>query len=488
MKIFYEKLPETLTKEEKLFCFNLLEDEIKERVINSIERKQIETLFSHMIAKRELAKILNCNIEEVIFTYNENSKPFIKGNDTLFFNISHSGDYVAIAVANSPVGVDIEKIREINKSVINRVCCESEQNFLKHSDDVSRDFIKLWTLKEAISKANGTGIVDGMKNYHFDISSGEAVSLCRKAEIKTIEEIEGYIISAVLPNPKKEKTREEIIRRSITKKFRKEIWNNFVGAVKDYQLINEGDKIAVCISGGKDSMLLALCIKELIVHSQIPFEAKYMVMDPGYNEENRNKIIENANILGLDIHIFNSPIFDYVAKQDGSPCYLCAKMRRGYLYKQAKELGCNKIALGHHFDDVIETTMLNILYGSEIKTMMPKLKSTNYEGMELIRPLYMVKEDDIIHWSKYNELEFIRCACRFTEEYEKLGLEDVNQSHKREEVKKLIKDLKKNNPYVDMSIFKSVHNVNLSNIVGFRDKDGGKLYKFTENYDEKIIF
>ncbi|MBQ6624397.1 MAG: tRNA 2-thiocytidine biosynthesis protein TtcA [Clostridia bacterium] len=327
-----------------------------------------------------------------------------------------------------------------------------------------------------------------MKNYHFDISSGEAVSLCRKAEIKTIEEIEGYIISAVLPNPKKEKTREEIIRRSITKKFRKEIWNNFVGAVKDYQLINEGDKIAVCISGGKDSMLLALCIKELIVHSQIPFEAKYMVMDPGYNEENRNKIIENANILGLDIHIFNSPIFDYVAKQDGSPCYLCAKMRRGYLYKQAKELGCNKIALGHHFDDVIETTMLNILYGSEIKTMMPKLKSTNYEGMELIRPLYMVKEDDIIHWSKYNELEFIRCACRFTEEYEKLGLEDVNQSHKREEVKKLIKDLKKNNPYVDMSIFKSVHNVNLSNIVGFRDKDGGKLYKFTENYDEKIIF
>lgn len=481
MKIFYEKIPEKLSAEKKEKYLSLIEKEKTDKVLKCIERKQIETLFAHFVAKRELAKILDCDISEVEFTYNENQKPLLKNDKNLFFNISHSGEYVAVAVSNMPVGVDIEKIRPISESVINRVCSDSEKKYLEKSSDTEKDFIKFWTLKESMVKASGNGISDNLKNHSFEILPDKIISLGKKAEIKMIEEIEGYIISAVEIAPKKEKTRDEIIRRSITKKFRKTIWNNFIGAVKDYELILPGDKIAVCISGGKDSMLLAVCIKELISHSQIPFEAKYIVMDPGYNKQNREKIIENAKILGLDIQIFDAPIFDYVVKQDGSPCYLCARMRRGYLYKFAKEIGCNKIALGHHFDDAIETTLLNLFYGSEIKTMMPKLKSTNYEGMELIRPLYMVKEENIIRWSKYNDLEFIRCACRFTEKYENLGLDD-EQSHKREEIKQMIKDLRKNNPYVDTSIFKSVHNVNLSTIVAYRDKDGGELFRFTENY------
>ena len=248
------------------------------------------------------------------------------------------------------------------------------------------------------------------------------------------------------------------IERSIIKRFRKEIWSKFVKAIKEYHLINENDSIMVCISGGKDSFLLAKCIEELQKHSKIPFTAHYVVMNPGYTEKNLTKIKENAEVLNVQIEIFESDIFEVVDRVGGnSPCYLCARMRRGYLYSKAKELGCNKIALGHHFDDVIETNLLSLLYGSEIKTMMPKLHSTNFPGLELIRPLYLVKENDIISWSKYNDLSFLNCACKFTEEH---ALEKVES--KREEVKKLIQDLRKKDPRIDERIFKAYDNINLN--------------------------
>ena len=267
------------------------------------------------------------------------------------------------------------------------------------------------------------------------------------------------------------------IERSIIKKFRKTIWNNFIGAVKEYELIAPGDKIAVCISGGKDSMLLAKCIQQLQRHSEMPFEAEYIVMDPGYNAENRALIEHNAKLMDIPIYIFESDIFSVTERAGGSPCYLCARMRRGCLYSKAKELGCNKIALGHHFNDVIETVLMSMMYSSEIKTMPPKLHSTNFEGTELIRPLYKVKEKDIIAFSNYNGLKFLQCACRFTE----------NSAHteglsKRKEIKALIEDIKKVNPNVDDNIFRSIHNVNMATIPGWRDRDSGTLHSFTENY------
>lgn len=268
------------------------------------------------------------------------------------------------------------------------------------------------------------------------------------------------------------------IERSIIKKFRKPIWNCFVGAVNEYELIKEGDKIAVCISGGKDSMLMAKCMQELCRHSLYPFELVFLVMDPGYNAENRELIEYNAKLMNIPITVFESNIFDVVVDAGGAPCYLCARMRRGCLYSKAKELGCNKIALGHHFDDMIETLLLNMTYASEIKTMLPKLKSTNFEGMELIRPLYKVKEKDIIAWSKYNELKFLQCACKFTAE--SAHHEDMS---KRKEIKKLIAEIKKTNPSVDDNLFRSVHNVNLASIVGFRDSDSGEKHSYLENYD-----
>lgn len=267
------------------------------------------------------------------------------------------------------------------------------------------------------------------------------------------------------------------IERSIIKRFRKTIWNNFIGAVKEYDLISAGDKIAVCISGGKDSMLMAKCIEELSRHSEVPFSAVYLVMDPGYNKENRALIEENARIMNIDITIFESDIFKVTERAGGSPCYLCARMRRGCLYGKARELGCNKIALGHHLDDVIETVLMSMMYSSEIKTMLPKLHSTNFEGMELIRPLYKVKEKDIIAFADYNGLRFLRCACRFTEQSEER--EDMS---KRREIKALISEIKKVNTHVDDNIFRSIHNVNLATLPGYRDRDSGTLHSFLENY------
>ena len=267
------------------------------------------------------------------------------------------------------------------------------------------------------------------------------------------------------------------IERSIIKKYRKEIWSKFVKSVKDYELIQENDKIMVCISGGKDSFLLAKCIEELQKHGGVPFEVEYVVMDPGYNKENRFMIEENAKILHIPIQIFESDIFEIVTKVDKSPCYLCARMRRGFLYSKAKELGCNKIALGHHFDDVIETTLLSMFYGSEIKTMMPKLHSENFEGLELIRPMYLVKEEDIISWKKHHNLTFLNCACKFTEDCS-LHTEDS----KRIEMKELIKNLRKINKNVDYNIFKSTDTVNLNCILGI--KKNGEYHSFLENYDK----
>ena len=270
------------------------------------------------------------------------------------------------------------------------------------------------------------------------------------------------------------------IEKSIIKKYRKEIWARFIEAVKTYELIQDNDKIMVCISGGKDSFLLAKCIQELKRHGKINFEARYVVMDPGYNEYNRKYIEDNARILNIPIEIFESDIFDVVSTIDSkSPCYLCAKMRRGYLYNKAKEIGCNKIALGHHFDDVIETTLLSMFYGAEIKTMMPKLHSDNYEGLELIRPLYLVKEGAIISWRNYNELTFINCACRFTE-----GCSLINDgTSKRKEMKELIKKMRQINREIDHNIFKSMDNVNLNCVLG--TKKNGEYKSFLDEYNEK---
>lgn len=269
------------------------------------------------------------------------------------------------------------------------------------------------------------------------------------------------------------------IERSIIKRFRKEIWAKFVKAVKDYRLINEGDKVMVCISGGKDSFLLAKCVEELKRHGGVNFDACYVCMNPGYNELNKQMILKNAKILNVDLEMFESDIFDVAnTLNEKSPCYMCARMRRGYLYNKAKELGCNKIALGHHFDDVIETTLLSMFYGSEVKTMLPKLHSENFEGLELIRPLYLVKEANVLAWCKYNDLTFINCACKFTDRVSK---SDEHIS-KRKEMKELIKKLREMNPDIDYNIFKAMDNVNLNCVLGTR-KDG--VHKsFMEDYDK----
>lgn len=269
----------------------------------------------------------------------------------------------------------------------------------------------------------------------------------------------------------------EKVERSIITKYRKEIWRKFISGVNDYDLIQEGDKIAVCISGGKDSMLLAKCMQELQKHGKVKFDIVYLVMDPGYNERNRQVIIDNAKLLNIPIQMFESDIFDIVADIEDSPCYLCARMRRGCLYGKAQELGCNKIALGHHFDDVIETTLMSLLYNGQFKTMMPKLHSTNFEGMELIRPLYMVKEADIIHWKNYHELKFIQCACRLTES---CVLGDQGGGSKRNEMKQLVKRFRQDSDIIDKNIFRSLHNVNLDTVIGY--EKGGQKHSFLDDY------
>ena len=270
----------------------------------------------------------------------------------------------------------------------------------------------------------------------------------------------------------------QLIERSIIKKFRKQLWNPFTAAVKRYELIQEGDRIAVCISGGKDSMLLAKLMQELQKHSDVPFELTYLVMDPGYNAANRQKIESNARLLHLPITIFESNIFDVANSVPKSPCYLCARMRRGYLYSKAKELGCNKIALGHHFSDVIETTVMGMFYGSQLQGMLPKLHSRNFEGMTLIRPLYCIHEEDIIAWKNYNSLDFLQCACRFTE-----SCADGTGQSKRQEIKLLLRRLERENPGIQRSIFKSIHSVCLDTMAGYKSE--GVEHSFLERFADE---
>ena len=288
-------------------------------------------------------------------------------------------------------------------------------------------------------------------------------------------------LARLMEQPEEAENRARDIERSIIKKFRKEIWRKFTRAVNEYELIKDGDKIAVCISGGKDSMLMAKLFQELLRHGKKNFDLVFLVMNPGYNQINYETILNNAKLLEVPITVFQSEIFDIVAGEGDSPCYLCARMRRGYLYSKAKELGCNKIALGHHYDDVIETILMGMLYGGQMQTMMPKLHSTNFEGMELIRPLYLVRETDIIHWANYNKLHFIQCACRFTENCASCG--GTEKGSKRAEIKELIRQLAAKDPVIENNIFRSVENVNLSTVIAYK-KDGVK-HHFLDTYDNK---
>lgn len=268
------------------------------------------------------------------------------------------------------------------------------------------------------------------------------------------------------------------IERSIIKKYRKEIWRKFVQGINEYKLIQDGDRIAVCISGGKDSFLLAKCLEELKRHGKMKFDLEFIVMNPGYSDKNLEAIKSNSKILNIPITMFDSNIFEVVDNQEsGSPCYLCARMRRGHLYNKAKEIGCNKIALGHHYDDVIETILLSMLYGGEYKTMMPKLQSDNFEGMELIRPMYLVKENDILSWCNYNELKFLNCACKMTEK------DAIENMSKRKEMKELVNHFRKVNSNIEQNIFMSSHNVNLNTVIGYHKN--GDIYSFLDNYDEE---
>ena len=280
---------------------------------------------------------------------------------------------------------------------------------------------------------------------------------------------------------KRELAPYQLVERSIQKKYRDVLWTPFIAAVKRYELISTGDKIAVCISGGKDSMLMAKLLQMLQRHSEVPFELVYLVMDPGYNAVNRQKIESNAQFLHIPITVFETNIFDVANNTDKSPCYLCAKMRRGHLYSKAQSLGCNKIALGHHFSDVVETTVMAMFYGSQLQAMPPKLRSKNFPGMELIRPLYCIHEDDILAWKRYNDLEFIQCACRFTENC--TMCDNGGGGSKRQEIKTLLRRLRRDNPNIEKSIFNAIHSVCLDTMVGY--KSGGIEHTFTEIYNAR---
>ena len=312
-------------------------------------------------------------------------------------------------------------------------------------------------------------------------TSAETVQFLKEKNIEA-KSLKGGYLAWLMESMKQEEEQQDAyldIEQSIRKKFKKSIWCKFTKAVREYELVKEGDKIAVCISGGKDSMLMAKLFQELQRHNRFPFEVTFLVMDPGYSKENRQIIENNAKKLHIPLTIFESDIFEAVLYVEKSPCYLCARMRRGHLYAKAKELGCNKIALGHHYDDVIETILMGMLYGAQVQTMMPKLHSTNFEGMELIRPLYLVREDDIKKWRDYNDLHFLQCAGKFTET---CSIEGGDSSSKRMEIKHLIRDLKKTNPFVEGNIFKSVENVNLSTVIAY--KQDGVKHHFLESYDE----
>lgn len=358
--------------------------------------------------------------------------------------------------------IDIRSKTEISHGAIPGAVCASAEN-IEENQEI--DFSKKLVICCSRGKVS-VEIAENLAKKGYDavsLTGGYLAWLCHHME-----------------KEQKQKINEDV-EQSIRKKFHKKIWSKFTKAINQYQLVKEGDSIAVCISGGKDSMLMAKLFQELKRHSKFSFDVKFPVMDPGYNAVNRKVIEENAKKLNIPIQIFESDIFESVYHVEKSPCYLCARMRRGHLYSYAKELGCNKIALGHHYDDVIETILMGMLYGAQIQTMMPKLHSTNFEGMELIRPLYLIREEDIKAWRDYNGLHFIQCACKFTDTCTTCNNEE-NQS-KRVEIKELIKELKKTNPFVEGNIFKSVENVNLDTVVAYKSE--GVRHTFLDNYDTK---
>lgn len=338
-----------------------------------------------------------------------------------------------------------------------------------------------------ILESAGSGSLDRSKSYLLycmdGVKSRDAAGQLRELGYDAFSLKGGYgayILDGFEDDDVKSGEFLEEVEKSLRKKYKKKIFSPFVRAINEYDLIQEGDRIAVCISGGKDSMLMAKLFQELKRHNKFPFELVFLVMDPGYNKLNRTLIEKNAQKLGIPVTIFESEIFDAVDTVEKSPCYLCARMRRGYLYSRAKELGCNKIALGHHYDDVIETILMGMLYGAQVQTMMPKLHSTNFEGMELIRPMYLIREEDIINWRDFHGLHFIQCACHFTETCSSLR-DDGSAASKRLETKELIAKMKQFNPYVESNIFNSVTNVNLSTVIEYKDKNGVS-HNFLEEY------
>lgn len=374
------------------------------------------------------------------------------------------------------MGITIEELKKLDKNTYQIIDIRDE-------NEVAHGAIPGAVATPADS-IEGNENIDFSKKLVICCSRGRfSVEVAEGLEEKGMDAVslEGGYIAWLLDAMKQE---EEVdickdVELSIRKKFRKSIWCKFTKAINQYELVKPGDRIAVCISGGKDSMLMAKLFQELARHGKKNFEVVFLVMNPGYNEANYQLILENSRTLGIPITVFQSEIFDVVAGEESSPCYLCARMRRGYLYSRAKELGCNKIALGHHYDDVIETILMGMLYGAQIQTMMPKLHSTNFEGMELIRPMYLIREEDIIHWANYNGLRFLRCACRFTEQ---CADEETDKSSKRAEVKELIHNLAQKDPVIEFNIFKSVENVNVNTVVAYK-KDGVK-HHFLETYDE----
>lgn len=339
----------------------------------------------------------------------------------------------------------------------------------------SKNFIILYCTNGVLSKRYATEFqAQGLHTYC--LAGGFSAWLLHQMQ----EELKSEAVKK--QSDEKITTKAEEIEKGIRKKFHKQLFTKFAKAINEYDMIQPNDRIAVCISGGKDSMLMAKLFQELKRHNKFPFELVFLVMDPGYNEANRQVIENNAKLLDIPITLFETKIFDSVFEIEKSPCYLCARMRRGYLYSKAKSLGCNKIALGHHYDDVIETILMGMLYGGQVQTMMPKLHSTNFEGMELIRPMYLIREADIKHWRDYNGLHFLQCACRFTDSYTHC-LPDGSSASKRMEIKQLIARLKETNPFVESNIFKSVENVNLNTIVAY--KQNGIRHHFLDFYQEQ---
>ena len=382
------------------------------------------------------------------------------------------------------MGISIEELRKLEK--------DSYQILdIRNETEISHGAIP-GAIAVAEDAIDGHPEIGFTKKLVICCSRGEhSVEVAETLEEKGVDAVSlngGYIAWLIdtMKQKEAEDAKEEVnfakeVEQSLRKKFRKNIWCKFTKAINEYELVKPGDRIAVCISGGKDSMLMAKLFQELKRHNKFDFEVKFLVMDPGYSPANRQVIEENARRLEIPIEIFESDIFESVYNIEKSPCYLCARMRRGYLYSHAQKMGCNKIALGHHYDDVIETILMGMLYSAQVQTMMPKLHSTNFEGMELIRPLYMVREDDIKAWRDYNDLHFIQCACKFTDTCTTCNNEE-NRS-KRMEIKELIATLKKVNPYVEGNIFKSVENVNLDTVVAYKSK--GKKHHFLDTYDEK---